>query len=625
VIQIVRSCRFGALLLFTFAVMRLPAQTTSQQADGTAPEWSVTAAEIPMRDGVKLHTLIATPRHPDVPLPFMMDRSPYGTPEGFLKSVPADYARSLSERGYIQVWQDIRGKFKSEGTFVMVRPPHAPEDVHGIDESTDTYDTIDWLLKHVPGNNGRVGIQGVSYDGWLAAMALIHPHPALKAVSPQAPVADMFLGDDFHHNGAFRLSYGFEYVWMLESGKEMNFQWPINLPDAYDWYLRLGPLASVNKDYLHGIRPTWNDFVAHPDYDAFWQRQAIAPYLNTTLTVPTLVVGGWYDQEDFYGPQRIYAALAQHDPHHLASLVLGPWNHGGWGDGPGQKLGPIDFGSPAGTYYREQILKPWFDHWLKDTGKTAVPNLPHIWTFETGSGKWVTGDHWPPKDSMKRNLYLDSGHAASFQMPAGQDAEGFDSYVSDPAQPAPYRQRPILPTYGPGSTWFTWLTDDQRKLETRPDVLTWKTAPLTQDLTIAGDVAADLFAATSGTDSDWVVKLLDVYPDDYSADPKLAGYELIISDEVFRGRFRKSYVHPEAIPSNRVEEYRIDLHTADHVFLKGHRIGVQIQSAWFPLIDRNPQRFVPNIFAAKAEDYQAATQRIYRSHRYATHIVLPVK
>jgi putative CocE/NonD family hydrolase len=614
----------GALLLFALAMNSLLAQAPPQQANKTAPEWVVTAAEIPMRDGVKLHTLIATPQHAGPPMPFMLERTPYGAPDNFLKSVPAGAAMAFSKDGYIRVWQDIRGRFKSEGDFVMLRPPHNPQEVKGIDESTDTYDTIDWLLKNVPGNNGRAGIQGVSYDGWLAAMALIHPHPALKAASPQAPVADMFLGDDFHHNGAFRLSYGFEYVWMLESGKELNGQWPIDLPDAYDWYLRLGPLSNANANYLHGTRPSWNDFVAHPNYDAFWQRQAIAGYLmKSPLTVPTLLVGGWYDQEDFYGPQRIYAELERHDPHHLAYLVLGPWNHGGWGGGPGQKLGPIDFGSPAGEFYREQILKPWFDHWLKETDKADFDKFAHVWTYETGAGQWVRGDRWPPRDVAPRSLYLGADRTASFEPPTAEEANGFDSYVSDPAHPAPYRQRPILPTYGDGSTWYTWLTDDQRALEARPDVLTWKTAPLTADMSIAGDVMADLYAATSGTDSDWVVKLLDIYPADYPDDPKLAGYELIISDEVFRGRFRTSYVHPQALPSDRVLEYHIDLHTADHLFRKGHRIGVQIQSAWFPLIDRNPQRFVPNIFTAKADDYQVATQRIYRSRRHPTHIVLP--
>ena len=338
-------------------------------------------------------------------------------------------------------------------------------------------------------------------------------------------------------------------------------------------------------------------------------------------------MGGWFDQEDFYGPQRIYAALTRHDPHHLAYLVLGPWNHGGWEKGPGQKLGPLDFGSPTGAFFRDQIEQPWFDHWLKDDGKKSAGKaaFPHVHTFETGSNQWEDSESWPPRASVKRKLYLDSGHTASFQPPTATDTDGFDSYLSDPAHPAPYRERPILPTYGAGSTWYTWLTDDQRSLGLRPDVLTWKTAPLTEDLTVTGQVLADLFAATSGTDSDWVVKLLDIYPDDYPADPKMAGYERIVADEVFRGRFRKSFEHPSAIPSNRVEEYRIDLHSTDHVFQKGHRIGVQIQSAWFPLIDRNPQHFVPNIFAAKAEDYQAATQRIYRSKQHATHIEIPVK
>jgi putative CocE/NonD family hydrolase len=577
----------------------------------------VSSVEVPMRDGIRLHTVILAPTHSVAVMPILFQRTPYGT-DDVPSQLTAEAVKRLSGRGYIRVFQDIRGRHKSGGTFVMLRPPHHSEDVHGVDECTDTYDTIDWLVKNVPGNNGHVGMDGVSYDGWLAAVALIHPHPALKAVSPQAPVADMFLGDDFHHNGAFRLSYGFEYVWMLESGKGQDTNWPINLSDAYDWYLQLGPLANANAKYLHGTRPSWNDFVAHPDYDGFWKRQAITSYLKSPLTVPTMLVGGWYDQEDFYGPQRIFAELAKRDPHGYAYLVLGPWNHGGW-EGAGQKLGPIDFGSPTGEYFRRQVMEPWFDHWLKGSETAKVPN---VLTFETGANRWISGFTWPPRDAAVRKLYLAPNKTASFEPPTGPDADALDSYVSDPSHPAPYRKGPILPTYGDGSTWDAWLTDDQRFLESRPDVLTWKTAPLMKDVTVAGDVVADLFAATSGTDSDWVIKLIDVYPED---DLKLAGYDLIISDEVFRGRYRRSFEHPSPIPHNQVEEYRIDLHTADHVFLKGHRIGVQIQSAWFPLIDRNPQRFVPNIFEAKAEDFQAATQRIYRSRRYPTHIDLPVR
>jgi len=560
-----------------------------------------------MRDGVTLYTVIRSPAHSTTPLPFMIERTPYGT------ELPAKLSdaeqKLLAGDGYIQINQDIRGKFKSGGEFVMLRPPHDPKDPTGVDECTDTYDTIEWLIHHVPGNNGKAGITGVSYDGWLAAMALIHPHPALKAASPQAPVADMFLGDDFHHNGAFRLSYGFEYVWLLESGKELNTAWPIDKPNAYDWYLENSPLSTLDAKFLHGKYPSWNDFVAHPNDDAFWQRQAIAPYLKTPLTVPTLLVGGWYDQEDFYGPQRIHKELAKHDPSHLAYMVLGPWNHGGWG-GPGKQLGPLDFGSATGDDYRHNIEKPWFDHWLKGTG---AGEFPHVQTFETGANKWIRGENWPPRDSKSTNLYLGEAASASFDRPAG---EGFDSYVSDPAHPAPYRASAIKPTYGDGSTWYTWLTDDQRELGKRPDVLTWQSKTLESEMTLSGDVLADLFASTTGTDSDWVVKLLDVSPD---------GTESIISDEVFRGRFRTSFEHPQALIPNKVEEFKIDLHAADHVFLKGHRIGVQIQSAWFPLIDRNPQTFVPNIFAAKASDYQKATQRIYRSRRYPTHLVLPLR
>jgi len=513
--------KLGTLFLFALASQIASAQKTNPPSAAPTSEWTASATEIPMRDGVKLHTIILAPKHPAGLLPIMLVRTPYGSPEGALKSIQTDDANRLNFYGYIRVFQDIRGRHKSEGVFVMLRPPHPLADSHGVDECTDTYDTIDWLVKHVSSNNGRVGMKGGSYDGWLAAMALIHPHPALKAVSPQAPVADMFLGDDFHHNGAFRLSYGFEYVWMLESGKEEDTQWPIDLPDAYDWYLRLGPLANANLNYLHGTRPSWNDFVTHPNYDKFWKRQAISPYLDKPLTVPTLLVGGWYDQEDFYGPQRIYAELTRHDPSRLAYLILGPWNHGGW-ESPSEALGPIDFGSQTGTYDKENIEKPWFDHWLKGTNLT---NFQNVWTFETGLNRWVTGKNWPPRDSRTVNLYLQGGRTASFQPSTGQDADAFDSYVSDPKKPAPYRKGPILPTYGDNSTWDTWLLDDQRLLEARTDIVAWKTAPLTQDVAIAGNVIADLFASTTGTDSDWVVKLVDIYPDDNPTNPKLAGYE----------------------------------------------------------------------------------------------------
>jgi uncharacterized protein len=460
---------------------------------------------------------------------------------------------------------------------------------------------------------------GVSYPGWLTVMAMLDPHPALRAVSPQASPADMFIGDDFHHNGAFRLSYGFEYVTTMETSKEMT-PFAFDQPDLYDWYLKLGSLAHVNERYLHGAMPTWNDFATHASYDQFWKRQAVAPYLDR-VRVPTLDVAGFWDQEDFYGPVKIYETLEPHDTKHLNYLVIGPWNHGGWSGPSGEKLGKVDFGSATSLEYRRTILAPWFAYWLRDKGELK---LPEATTFESGGNHWSAFDSWPPKRAVARRLYTHADRSLSFVAPREAVATGFDSYVSDPASPVPYRPRPIHPTFTAGSTWSRWLVDDQRFVEGRNDVLTWKTEPLASDVVIAGKLDAHLFASTTGTDADWVVKLIDVYPEQGEADTTLDGYELMVANDVLRGRFRKSFSNPEAIPANQVREYVIDLHTQDYRFRKGHRIAVQVQSSWFPLIDRNPQRFVPNIFEAKDSDFQAATQRIYRAATAASYVELAV-
>ncbi len=577
---------------------------------------------IPMRDGVKLHTEIYAPRNASEKLPLFLTRTPYG-----LGDDDAGYSRLLGlyremfADGYIFVMQDIRGRYGSEGQFVMARAPRDRKDPKSIDEGTDTYDTIDWLVKNVPGNNGRAGEAGISYGGWLTAMSLIEPHPALKAVSEQATPADMFLGDDFHHNGAFRLSYGFEYAAMMETGKT-NFQFQFDKYDTFEWYLGLGPLSNANKLYFHGTLPTWNDFVAHPNYDAFWQKQAFAPYFkDLTLTVPNLNVAGWWDQEDFFGPMKVYELLEKHDTKHNNFVAVGPWNHGGWARSDGTKLGSVDFGSNTSAYFRERIQAPWFAYWLKDKGTQP---LKAAMTFETGANKWRTWDAWPPREGVSaRKLYFRGDGKLSFEAP-GEKREAFDSYISDPANPVPYRTRPVEETYSEGSRWYTWLLEDQRFVQQRPDTLSWATEPLTDDVTVAGDIVAHLFASTTGTDSDWIVKFIDVYPERFEPDHKMGGYELIISDEVFRGRFRKSFEKPEAIVAGEVTPFTIDLHTNDHVFLKGHRIMVQVQSTWFPVIDRNPQKFVPNIFEATAEDYQKATQKIWRTAEYPSNVELPV-
>ncbi|HWF86294.1 MAG TPA: CocE/NonD family hydrolase, partial [Vicinamibacterales bacterium] len=469
-------------------VLTARALTAPHQPPSVADQFTDRDVMIPVRDGVRLHARIFTPKAADGPLPIIMTRTPYGV--GNAANNFKTYLKSLAADGYIFVFEDIRGKFQSEGTFVMQRPARAPGDTKSLDEGTDTYDTIDWLLHNVPGNNGRVGMLGISYSGWTTIMGALEPHPALKAISPQASPADMWLGDDFHHNGAFRLSYGFEYASMMETGKNVQ-QFSFDTFDTYDWYLSLGPLANVNKKYLHEKIPTWNDYVTHPDYDGFWKRQTMIPYLRE-VKVPTLNVAGWWDQEDFYGPIQIYEALERHDTNHLNHLVVGPWNHGGWSGGAGDRLGPIEFGSATAEYFRDRIQAPWFAYFLKDKGTL---DLPEALTFESGTNRWQRWDAWPPvRQATDRSLYLGANRTLSFDKPTTV-APAFDHYVSDPAHPVPYRHRPIQPTYFPGgSKWPTWLVEDQRFVRDRADVLSWETGPLTSNVSIAGEVTADLFA-----------------------------------------------------------------------------------------------------------------------------------
>jgi uncharacterized protein len=577
---------------------------------------------IAMRDGVKLHTEIYSPRNATEALPILMVRTPYGisNPDQGVSNMIYRYTE-MAQEGYIFVFQDIRGRYGSEGKFVMLRPIHDESNARGTDESTDTYDTIDWLVKNVPHNNGRVGLDGTSYDGFLVTMGMIHPHPALKAVSEQACMADTWLGDDFFHNGAFRLSYAFEYAPLLETSAE-NYSFPFDRFDVYDFFLRLGPLSNANAKYFHGKIPSWNQFVAHPNYDEFWKRHAIAHGLKEA-TVPNLNVAGWWDQEDFYGPVMTYERLEKTDEKNLNFIVAGPWNHGGWGNGRGNSLGEIPFGSDTASYFRLSIEAPWFAYWLKDKGKLP---LKEALMFQTGSDTWTSFDAWPPREAKTRHLYFRENGKLSFEAPQTDTAEAFDSYESDPAHPVPYRHRPVDMTYPedhPGS-WYTWLVQDQRFVDERPDVRTWQTDDLTDDVTLAGQITAKLFASTTGSDSDWVVKLIDVYPQKFPQEWKLSGFELMIADEIFRGRFRNSFEKPEPAKPGEVTPYTIDLHTADHVFKKGHRIMVQVQSTWFPLYDRNPQKFVPNIFEAKASDFQKATQQIYRSKRFPSSVEISV-
>jgi len=604
----------SAAALVAMIVTSRTAQATQSAAQTQEAKFDAIEAMVPMRDGVKLHTVICVPKTSTEPLPILMQRTPYGaTPR--IAGVLHLSQKELVDDGYIFVFQDIRGKNGSEGQFRMNRPPRDRNDSKSIDESTDTYDAIDWLIKNVKNNNGRVGIFGVSYPGWLAIVPLLEPHPALKALSPQAQMGDTWLGDDFFHQGGFRLSYGYEYVYGLENPQGSNNP-GIDTYDVYEWYLKAGAISNFIKPTL----PTWKDFIDHPAFDAFWQSRSASHYLKEP-TVPTLNVAGWFDQEDFYGPMQAYTKLEKSDKNKMNYIVVGPWNHGGWG-GPGDKLGNIEFKSATGQYFREKVQAPWFAYHLKGKGS---PNFPEAVMFQTGSNEWKTYSQWPPTNlTTERNLYFHANGKLSFEAPTSNSDKDFDSYVSDPANPVPYRQRPIEITYSRGSRWSTWLSEDQRFVHKRPDVLSWETDVLTEDITVSGEIIAQLFASTSGTDSDWIVKLIDVYPQNYPENPKMAGYQMMVSGEVLRGRYHKSFEKPEPLVANKVTEFNVYLIHKDHSFKKGHRIMVQVQSTWFPIIDRNPQNYVENIFKAKDSDYVAATQRVFRSKSFPSAIRLPV-
>ena len=605
------SAPLGFLVVTAVAVL-------AQQPPAPDSNFVFTQAMVTMRDGVRLNTTFFVPRHQSAMLPILFVRTPYGAP---LERFPLSLAYpELVAEGYIFAFQDIRGKYASEGTFVMQRAPR-PVDAgnRAIDEGTDAWDSVDWLTKHVPNNNGRVGMLGVSYPGWTTAMAMLEPHPALKAVSPQASPADMWIGDDFHHNGAFRLSYGFEYAYMVENAKG-DSQFAFDTYDTYDWYLKLGALSNAQTKYLKDKKlPSWEDFRGHPNYDEFWQRQAMKPYLKR-VTVPTLNVAGWWDQEDFYGPLTIYRELEKHDDQSKNFLVVGPWNHGGWNRGAGRRLGAIDFGSATGEYFRAKIQAPFFAFYLKDKGTLTQPEAT---VFESGSNRWRTFSAWPPKEATERSLFFRANGRLSFSAPGAAESGAFDSYLSDPAHPVPYRHRPIEPTYYPkGSGWSVWLLEDQRFVTDRADVLHWTTDLLAEDVVVAGDITAKLFASTTGQDADFVVKLIDVYPEENPDDFRLGGFELMVANDVFRARFRKSREQPSPMVPGAITPVTVDLHTQSYRFRKGHRIMVQVQSTWFPLIDRNPQTWVPNIFEAKESDYRAQTHRIWRTDVAASRVVL---
>ena len=594
---------------------------------------------VPMRDGVKLHTVILTPKGASH-APMLLTRTPYDAtglsthnPSTHLESVLEGYdnaADIIVASGYIRVIQDVRGKYGSEGEYVMNRPLSGPLNPTKVDHATDTYDTIDWLVKNVKQSNGRVGIIGISYDGFTPLMALVNPHPALKVAVPMNSMVDGWRGDDWFHNGAFR-QQNISYMYEQDSSQSNANHWYSGYHDEYDLFMHYGSAGALGTAYGMDQIGFWKKLIAHPAYDGFWQQQAMDKVIGAQpLKVPTLLVGGLWDQEDIYGPLAVYRALAPKDPgHNELFLAIGPWFHGQQieeGDERADHLGAIKFDADTGKQFRWTVLKPFLDHYLLDSAPPL--DIAPVTVFQTGTNVWQKRQTWPGPctddcATADRKLYLQPDHALAFDAPPA--GGGSDDYVSDPTRPAPFRARPIQPIgYAPPMTWTHWLVDDQREASGRTDVETYETPVLDHDVTTAGSPIANIVASTTGTDGDFVVKLIDVYPDEVPADPQMGGYQLPIAMDIIRGRYRQSFETPQAITPNVPLAYRFMLPAVNHVFRKGHRIMVQVQSSWFPLYDRNPQTFLPNIFFAKPADYQKATIKIFHDAGNASYVDLPV-
>jgi uncharacterized protein len=615
-----------------------PSETPAhlEPATGTF-DYSRREVMIPMRDGVKLHTVILVPKGA-AHAPILFTRTPYDASASTTHSASSHLGPNLYgydnatdvivEGGYIRVVQDIRGKYGSEGDFVMNRPLHGPQNPTPVDESTDTWDTIDWLVKNVPESNGKVGILGISYDGFLPLMAVVHPHPALKVSVPMNPMVDGWMGDDWFHNGAFR-EQNLPYIYEQEGTRENDpkAKYWVSHFDDYDEFMSAGSAGEMGRRKGMEQMGFWRKLVAHPAYDAFWSDQAMdkllaADFKEEGIKVPIMLVHSLWDQEDIYGAPAVYRAIKPLDKDNdKLFMVLGPWHHGQEIE-DAASLGAIRFGSDTGTWFRQNVLRPFLDHYLKDDAP-AADQVAKVTAYETGANRWQKLDAWPVAPAMKP-LYLGAGFKLSWEESAAGPA-AYDEYVSDPARPVPFRARPNQPVgYEPPFTWTQWLVDDQREASGRTDVLTYTSGVLTAPVHILGQPVANLVASTSGTDSDWVVKLIDVYPDEVAGQPGLGGYQLPIAMDIFRGRYRESFSAPRAIEPDKPLAYRFALPPANHVFLPGHRIMVQVQSSWFPLYDRNPQTYVENIFWAKPEDYKKATQRLYHAPGQASAIELPV-
>ncbi|HZS05165.1 MAG TPA: CocE/NonD family hydrolase [Blastocatellia bacterium] len=603
----------------------------SSRAQNAAPAFDVKAGyaksehQIPMRDGKKLYTVVYAPKDTSQKYPILMQRTPYSAgPYGPDRYKPSIGPSPLfAQEGYIIVYQDVRGTFLSEGDFEDVRP-HVPnkKTSNDIDESSDTYDTIEWLVKNVPNNNGRVGMWGISYPGFYVATALEDPHPALKAASPQAPIADWFIGDDDHHNGAFFIldSFGFNQFFGMPRPQPTEHQFrnfDFGVPDAYRFFLELGPVANA-QNYFKGENKYWNDVNAHGTYDEFWQARNVLPHLKK-VTPAVMTVGGWFDAEDLYGPLHIYQTIEKNNPKAYNVLVMGPWCHGCWAGGPGERLGNISFGQPASAWYRENVELPFFNYYLKDKGELKQPEAL---VFRTGANEWKSFDQWPPKDAQARNLYFHANGKLSFDPPTATTAS-FDEYLSDPNKPVPYTNTISI------QRGTTYMIEDQRFAARRPDVLVYESAALAEDTTLAGPVTADLIISTTGTDADFIVKLIDVYPDGAAGnspedqDAKMGGFQMLVRGEVMRAKFRNSFSKPEPLVPNKPTEVKFALQDVHHTFKAGHKIMVQVQSSWFPLVDRNPQKFV-DIYHATEADFQKATHRVYHSAKLSSHLKVGV-
>jgi len=612
------------------------AQTDDGLAEYIRANYSKFEYWIPMRDGARLYTSVYIPSDETQTYPMLMIRTPYSCNPYGADRYPEQLGptRKIAREGYIFVCQDVRGRFMSEGEFVNMRPhedtKHGPTDV---DESTDTYDTIEWLVTHVEGNNGRVGQWGNSYPGFYSAAGMIDSHPALKAVSPNAPIADWYW-DDMHHHGAFTLGLSFPFFTAFGRPRpEPTTEWPdrfdFKTPDSYQFFLDLGPLANVEAEILHGDVAFWTATTQHPDYDRFWQSRNIVPHLKN-ITCAVLTVGGWFDAEDLYGPLHIYPSIERNNPGIFNVLVMGPWRHGTWLYTDGQTLGPADFGYPTAEQFRARAIEPFFRHFLKGEGEL---DLPEAWMFETGANRWREFDSWPPPQLEARTLYLGEGGSLGERPPRGTDREAFDEYPSDPANPVPYT--PAITT-----RWHSeYMVEDQRFAARRPDVLVYRSEPMEEDLTLAGPITARLWVATTGTDADWVVKLIDEFPGRmpgyvaptreqmYSGEFKdEGGTQRMVRSEIFRGRYRSSYERPEPFVPDQITLVEIPLQDVLHTFKRGHRVMIQVQSSLFPLFDRNPQTYVDNIFEADEEDFVKATHRVWFSKDHPSSIefgVLP--